>query len=351
MRFRKRINSNGIAIIASSTICLVIIGLIALLRPTAWKDWFTITAVLFQLLGSFCLFRFLVNRLVEDRIKLIYKSIYTKKKSRDDFLQKHRTNRLSSIEEEVERWLENREVEIEKMKEQEAFHREFISDVSHELKTPVFSMLGYLSTLLDGAIDDPEVNRNYLERAKASAERMSLIIETLGLISRFENFQIVPNYTCFNLEEAVKIIFDDYEIEAKECGVSLMFRNKMLSEPIVYADQHLIEHVVANLVENSIRYRNKEKPYMKSTIYDMHEKVFVEVSDNGVGVPENDLPRIFERFYRVDKARSREKGGSGLGLAIVKNIIDAHNQNITVRSTIGNGTTFSFTLDKSTSQK
>jgi two-component system phosphate regulon sensor histidine kinase PhoR len=240
-------------------------------------------------------------------------------------------------------------VELQKMKEQEVYHREFLGNVSHELRTPVFNVQGYITTLLDGAIDDVEVNRDYLERAKAGTDRMILILNSLDLISQFEHYQLVPNFTNFDFEEVVNLIFDDYEIEAKERGVKLIYRNKIQSVPMVYADQILIEHVIANLIENSIRYSANHEPYIKITLYDMHEKILVEVSDNGIGVAESDLPRLFERFYRADKARSREKGGSGLGLAIVKQTIDAHNQNITVRSTLGDGTTFSFTLDKSNS--
>ena len=143
-----------------------------------------------------------------------------------------------------------------------------------------------------------------------------------------------------------KKVLDDFEMSAKEHNVALFLRNKTGTIPMVHADSRQIEQVISNLVTNSIRYCSNNEAYIKITIYDMHEKILVEVSDNGIGVSESDLPRLFERFYRTDKARSREKGGSGLGLAIVKHIIEAHNQNITVRSTLGKGTTFSFTLDK-----
>jgi two-component system phosphate regulon sensor histidine kinase PhoR len=241
-----------------------------------------------------------------------------------------------------------REAELEKMQERETYRREFLGNVSHELKTPVFNIQGYISTLLDGAINDSEVNRNYLERTEVSLQRMISIINDLNEISQFENNQVVLHYSNFNLKDLIQEVFDDFEIKAKEYGVNLSFRNKTQSEPpMVYADNRQIKQVISNLVENSIRYLGEKEPYTKITIYDMHEKFFVEISDNGIGVSENDLPRIFERFYRTDQARSREQGGSGLGLAIVKHIINAHQQNITVRSTLKQGSTFGFTLDKS----
>jgi two-component system phosphate regulon sensor histidine kinase PhoR len=290
--------------------------------------------------------QFLIKRFIENRIKLIYKIIYTKKKSRESFLKKFNELGFSGVEQEVQDYVEKREMKLEKMKEQEAYRREFLGNISHELKTPIFNIQGYISTLLDGAIDDNLVSRNYLERTEASIQRMISIINDLDVISQFENNQVVPQYSNFDLEVLIQEICDDFEIKAKDHGINLWFRNKGKSA-MVSADNQQIKQVISNLVENSIRYLGDDEPYTKITIYDMHEKIFVEVSDNGIGVSEEDLPRIFERFYRTDKARSREKGGSGLGLAIVKHIINAHNQNITVRSTLGEGTTFSFTLDKS----
>jgi len=346
MNFEKYISSNFIALIASALVGLSTAGLVVLLSSALW---ITLLGAVAQFIALYLIFRFLISRFVENRIKLIYKSIYTQKKSRADFLKKHHTLELSGIEQEVQDWLQKREVKLEKMKEQEAYQREFIGDVSHELKTPIFNIQGYITTLLDGAIDDPEVNRNYLERTEASIERMISIINDLDNISQFESNQILPECSNFDLESLIKEIFDDFEMKAKERGVTLIFRNKTQFVPMVYADNNQIKQVISNLVENSIRYLGEDKPYTKITIYDMHEKIFVEVSDNGIGVSESDLPRIFERFYRTDKARSREKGGTGLGLAIVKHIINAHNQTITVRSTLDQGTTFSFTLDKSNS--
>jgi len=350
MTFKRHISSDQIALISAAAICLFTGSLAILQRLISWPYWFAIIIVIIQFFVSYWVFRFLLKRFIENRIKLIYKSIYSKKKTRKDFLNTHRQFGLSGVEQEVQDWLLKREVELERMKERETYRKEFLGNVSHELKTPVFNIQGYITTLLDGAINDPEVNRNYLERTEVSLERMISIINDLDVISEFEGMQMVPQYSNFNLEVLIQEIFDDFEIKAKEYGVNLSFRNKAQDEPMmVYADNRQIKQVISNLVENSIRYLGEKDPYIKITIYDMHEKVFVEVSDNGIGVSESDLPRIFERFYRTDKARSREQGGSGLGLAIVKHIIKAHNQNITVRSTLGQGSTFGFTLDKSSS--
>jgi two-component system phosphate regulon sensor histidine kinase PhoR len=344
---KKYISTSTIALIASAMVCLFSIGLITLLKPELWQDWEIIFGIAIQFFCAYSVFVFLINRFVENRIKLIYKSIYTQKKSRTDFLKKYRELGLSGVEQEVQHWLEKSETELEKMKESEAYRREFLGNVSHELKTPIFNIQGYITTLLDGAINDAEVNRNYLERTEASIERMISIVNDLEVISRFENNQLELQLTDFNLETLITEIFDDFEIKAKDCCVNFMFRSKTQFAPIVRADNRQIKQVISNLVENSIRYRGAVEPYTKITIYDMHEKVLVEVSDNGIGVSESDLPRLFERFYRTDRARSREQGGSGLGLAIVKHIIEAHRQNITARTTLGAGTTFTFTLDKS----
>ncbi|MCL2413048.1 MAG: ATP-binding protein [Bacteroidales bacterium] len=346
MTFKKYVSSNQIALIAAVAVCLFTLGLALFLRYMQWAYWHTIIAVVILFLGSYLIFQFLLKKFIENRLKVIYKTIYSKKKTRDDFLKIHRELGLSGVEREVQDWLVKREIALEKLKETEAFRREFLGNVSHELKTPVFNIQGYISTLLDGAINDSNVNKNYLERTEISLQRMISIINDLDIISNFENNQVVPNYSEFNLETLIKEVFDDFEIKAKEHGVHLSFRNKTSSKPMVYADNQQIKQVVSNLVENSIRYLDKDNPYTKITIYDMHEKVLVEISDNGIGVAESDLPRIFERFYRTDKARSREKGGSGLGLAIVRHIINAHNQNISARSTLGEGSTFSFTLDR-----
>jgi two-component system phosphate regulon sensor histidine kinase PhoR len=312
-------------------------------------NWFTIAIIAVLFAASFLLLHFLIKRFIENRIKIIYKTIYAPKKNRESFLKKYKNSGFSGIEQEVQDWVSKREMRMERMKEQDAYRREFLGNVSHELKTPIFNVQGYISTLLDGAIDDPEVNRNYLERTEASIERIISILNNLDTISQFENNQVLPEYSDFDLEVLVREIFDDFEIKAKDHGVKLSFRNKARAELIVRADSGQIRQVISNLVENSIRYLGKNEPYAKITVYDMHEKFFVEISDNGIGIAENDIYRIYERFFRTDKARSREKGGSGLGLAIVKHIINAHNQNISVRSTLGEGTTFSFTLDKADS--
>ncbi len=295
--FKKSISSNRIALIASATVCLFTIGLIILLKPTLWTYWFTIPGVIIQFSGSFLVFRFLINQFVEDRIKLIYKSIYTHKKSRADFLKKHRKVGLAGVEQEVQTWLKKREIELEKMKEQEVYRKEFLGNVSHELKTPIFNIQGYISTLLDGAMEDPEVRRNYLERTEASIERMISIINDLEVISRLENNRVVLKYSNFDIMLLAKKVLDDFEMSAKEHNVALFLRNKTGTIPMVHADSRQIEQVISNLVTNSIRYCSNNEAYIKITIYDMHEKILVEVSDNGIGVSESDLPRNRDGAY------------------------------------------------------
>ncbi|CAG0901737.1 unnamed protein product [Darwinula stevensoni] len=241
---------------------------------------------------------------------------------------------LKTIEQEVKAWALESAEDMEKLEALATYRRRFLGDVSHELKTPIFNIQGFLHTLLDGAIDDPEVNMNYLMRASKNVERLQAIVEDLETINKLESGQMVLDENEFNLKNLVEEVFLDLEMRAKEKSVTLKFKEGAASSYQVIADKESIRQVLLNLVHNSIKY-GKEGGTTKVSFYDMANAVLVEVSDNGIGIGEDHLDHVFDRFYRIDKSRSRDAGGTGLGLSIVKHIIEAHDQTITVRSTKG----------------
>lgn len=291
--------------------------------------------------------RFVIHQFIYAKVKLIYKNIHELKLGSDeeeDLIA--RSSDLSTVEQEVSEWAEQRQEEIRELKERESFRREFIGNVSHELKTPIFNIQGYILTLLDGAIDDPKINTKYLHRANRSVERMINLVQDMDVLNRLESGVMDLRYQDFNIVKSCKEVFEMLESKAQKKGITLKFKKEYDRPYNVKADPHRIEQVLANLVANAVKY-GKEGGYVEIGVFDMDEKYLIEVADNGMGIPETDVPRIFERFYRVDKSRSRDVGGSGLGLAIVKHIIDSHKQTINVRSKEGIGSTFSFTLKKS----
>ena len=253
---------------------------------------------------------------------------------------------FKSMEQEIEGWREDRRIEVEQMQKLENYRKEYLGNVSHELKTPIFNIQGYLHTLLDGGLEDPSINRNYLQRAANSVERMIHIVEDLQAISMLEAGELELEYDRFDVVALTKDIIDSLEMRAKEKKIDLILKHAADEKVFVYADRQRIRQVITNLITNSIRY-GKEGGETKIRYNDTGIKVIAEVADTGIGIPDKFLPRIFERFYRVDKGRSREQGGTGLGLAIVKHIVEAHRQTIGVMSTEGVGSVFTFTLQKS----
>lgn len=253
-------------------------------------------------------------------------------------------NEIHNLDLEIRAWAEDRKDEIERLKKLEVYRKEFLGNVSHELKTPIFNIQGYVLTLLDGGLEDPSINKNYLERAEKSIDRMITIVDDLEAISQLETGELQIEPERFDIYTLAKDVADAQEMKATTKGIILTFPED--SKPIfVFADRFRIRQVLVNLIVNSVKY-GKEYGETKIRFYDVGENVMVEIADNGIGIEKEHLPRLFERFYRVDKSRSREQGGTGLGLAIVKHIIEAHNQSINVMSTEGAGTVFSFTLKK-----
>ena len=288
---------------------------------------------------SFVIIFYLVKKFFYEKIRVIYKIIYKFKGT-----SSIRELDIDIVEKEAEEWAEAKEEELRQMKKDESYRREFIGNVSHELKTPIFNIQGYVQTLLDGGLQDDTINMKYLQRADKSVERMINIVEDLEVISRLETEQSELDIQSFNINNLVNEVFDQLEIQAQEMDISFELNNQSNTN-FANGDRAKLQQVFINLVSNSIKY-GKKRGKTIVRILDMDDNILVEVADNGIGIDQVSLSRLFERFYRVDKNRSREIGGTGLGLAIVKHILEGHNQTISVRSTKGVGSTFSFILEK-----
>ena len=302
-------------------------------------DEITVLPLVFLFIAVLVLIYYIIRNFFHEKIKVIYKNIY-KFKGASNILELD----IDNVEKEAEEWADAKEEELKQMKQDENYRREFIGNVSHELKTPIFNIQGYVQTLLDGGIDDNAVNMKYLKRTNKSVDRMINIVEDLEVISRLETEQSELDIQPFNIVVLVQDVFDALEMTANEMQISLELNNETQTN-LVMGDRDKIQQVMMNLVSNSIKY-GKENGKTRVNFFDMHQNMLIEVADNGIGIEEEALGRLFERFYRVDKNRSREIGGTGLGLAIVKHILEGHNQTINVRSTKGEGSTFSFILAK-----
>jgi two-component system phosphate regulon sensor histidine kinase PhoR len=289
---------------------------------------------------------YFIGFFIFEKIKPIYRTIYNTRISGKE-LRKNLNGRdiINEVKNEVGDWARNKTEEIDQLRQLEKYRREFLGNVSHELKTPIFNIQGYILTLLDGGLEDNSINRLYLERAEKSINRMISIVEDLESISRLESGELKLVFEDFNIVSLVYDVFEFQEMLAQKQGIKLMFGGNYEKPIRVHADKKRIIEVVNNLVINSIKY-GKKNGITTVSFYEIGDQIVVEIADTGMGIAEKDITRIFERFYRTDKSRSRDQGGTGLGLSIVKHIIEAHDQNITVRSKFGEGSTFTFTLDK-----
>ncbi len=290
--------------------------------------------------AAYFIFYFLMKRFIQRRLFLIYRMIQGK-----ELKNLSLDAMIESADLDVEEWNKDKAIEIVRLKEQEAFRREFLGNLAHELKTPVFSIQGYIHTLLDGGLEDPNINRIFLERASKATDRMSSILEDLDKISRLQEGRVKISKQNFDIVQLVNEVLEDSEIKAKEKNIALscICTENQIS---VLADRQKIAQVLANLINNALFYGN-QNGYCKIYINSFDDLVQLEIKDNGLGIDPKHLPRLFERFYRVEKSRNRHEGGSGIGLAVVKHIIESHQQTISVKSEIGKGSSFIFSLDKS----
>jgi two-component system, OmpR family, phosphate regulon sensor histidine kinase PhoR len=307
--------------------------------------WIISLLALFIFGLSYALSKYYIEKFIYQKIKLIYKNIHGLKSGRNGLL-KEKTENLDNVNEAVLEWGALQRTEIEELKKMAAYRREFLGNVSHELKTPIFNIQGYVLTLLDGGLEDETINKDYLLRTERSINRLIAIVEDLEEISRLESGELKLNMQRFDLVELINDVIEFLEMKARKNKAMVSLDNPHERQLFVKADKKRIRQVLINLIENAIKYGDKEENKILIRFFDMDENYLIEVKDNGPGISEDTLPRLFERFYRTDRGRSRDTGGTGLGLAIVKHIIVAHNQTITVRSKLGQGATFSFTLAK-----
>ena len=294
--------------------------------------------------ATFFLIQFRVEHFIYKRVKKIYDDVSLLETT--SYVNQPVTTDMATLTKEVKKFARDKKLEIETLKIREEYRKEFLGNVSHELKTPLFTIQGYLLTLLDGAMEDKNIRKKYLERAEKGVERLIYIVKDLDMITKLEVGEINLDVTKFDIVEVIQNVFDLFEMKAANKNITLTFDTKYAKPIWVMADQEKIQQVVTNLVVNSIKY-GKKGGTTEVGIEDLtKDKVIVRITDNGEGIEKQNISRLFERFYRVDKSGARSEGGSGLGLAIVKHIIEGHDEKIYVESQIGVGSEFSFTLEK-----
>ncbi|MVZ66803.1 sensor histidine kinase [Sphingobacterium sp. DK4209] len=297
----------------------------------------------------FSLLNYVFQKFVYERIKAVYKLIHNLKLGKElkDALGDHKSDDpIGDAEKEVRDWAKQKTSEINQLKAQEKFRKEFLSNISHEFKTPLFAIQGYIETLQDGMIEDnPDMAVSFLKKASKNLDRLSYLIHDLDEIAKLESGQVLISKEKFDIQILIRETIDYLEDKASDSEIQLKFNPKSHNPILVKADRKKIQQVLVNLIDNSIKYGSRGGKTQIKAI-PLIDQILIEITDNGQGIEEKNLPRVFERFFRTDKSRSRDIGGSGLGLAIVKHIIEAHQQNVHVRSTEGIGTTFSFTLEK-----
>jgi len=306
--------------------------------------WFAVIFAFSLYIFAFFVIQYRVEVFIYRRVKKIYDDVSFLESA--SFRNQPITTDMATLTREVKKFATDKKMEIETLKVREEYRREFLGNVSHELKTPLFTVQGYLLTLLDGAMDDKNIRKKYLQRAEKGVERLIFIVQDLDMITRLEVGDLNLNLSTFNIVEVVQNVFDLLEMKAEKKNIILSFDNKYSKPIMVFADREKIQQVITNLIVNSIKY-GKVNGFTEVGIEDLVDsKIIVRVKDNGEGIEKQYIPRLFERFYRVDKSGARAEGGSGLGLSIVKHIIEAHGEKIYVESQFGVGSEFSITLEK-----
>ena len=293
---------------------------------------------------SFLIIQYRTERFIYDRIKKIYDEVSIL--NEDEFIRASTTTDIDSLSNSVKNYVQGKRIEIKNLTERDSFRKDFLGNVSHELKTPLFTVQGYILTLIEGGINDKMIRDKYLERANKGVDRLVAIVKDLDMIAKLETEGLKMNYEVFNIIDLIQNVFDLFEMKAKKRNITLQF-DKIYDYPVfVNGDKERIEQVLINLVVNSVKYgKTNGITTVGIELYTEHQFI-IKVIDNGEGIKQEHIPRLFERFYRVDQSRSREQGGSGLGLSIVKHIIEAHNETMLINSTFKEGSEFSFTMKK-----
>lgn len=305
-----------------------------------WILLFAISSYLF----AFFVIQYRIEHFIYRRVKKIYDDLTLLESS--SFSKKGITTDMATLTQEIDKYARDKKLEIETLKVREEYRKEFLGNVSHELKTPLFTVQGYIETLMDGAVNDENVRGKYLKQANKGVERLIYIIKDLDMITKLEAGDLNLKLETFDVVEVVRNVFELLEMKASKKKITLTFDMEYDKPIMVVADKDRIQQVITNLVVNSIKYGHQKGTTEVSVENLIKNKVIVRVTDNGEGIAKENIPRLFERFYRIDKSRSRKEGGSGLGLSIVKHIIEAHNEKIYVESELGVGSEFSFTLEK-----
>ncbi|OSZ78093.1 two-component sensor histidine kinase [Chitinophagaceae bacterium IBVUCB1] len=333
--------------IISAVVLSTINALLSLFLLFDWHAALIVFGITFVI--TYWIYYYTLQRFIYRKIKLIYKLIFqTKATKKEEFFYNNilPQKSIEEVRDDVERWAIQKRDEVEVLRANEQFRKEFLMNLAHELRTPVFTIQGYVDTLLNGALDDTTVNRKFLANANKGIDRLVQLLDDLDEISKLESGRIPIIQESFVIQDLVKDAYEELSLKAKKKNIDLQIK-KGTERPLeVYADKPKIKQVLANLIENAIKYGN-EGGTITAGFYEVDgSHIYTEISDDGPGISEEHLPRIFERFYRADRSRSREIGGTGLGLAIVKHIIEAHGQSVTVRSTLGVGSSFGFSLEK-----
>lgn len=346
MLLTKNLTPQQLSLFTSLILCIPVSLGVYIIREDLWVV--LVCTILFAALG-YGLILFTLQKFIYRKIKLIYKFIYqTKATKREETYYKYilPQKSIDEVREDVEKWAEQRQGEIELLKANEVFRREFLQNLAHELKTPIFALQGYNDTLLDGASENPEILKKFLEKSGKNIDRLVNLVNDLDEISKLESGELPIYKENFIIHDLIKEVYDSLSIKIAKKNIKPGFKKGTESPLWVFADKEKIRQVLINLVENAYKYGNEGGQIVASVYNTDGKRVLIEIGDDGIGIAEEHLGRIFERFYRTDLARSRKVGGSGLGLSICKHIIEAHGQTIHVRSKPDVGTTIGFTLER-----
>ena len=344
MKLKKTYSFSLLSSVYLTITLLLISALISFLLPEDKKLLSILVFFPTIFIISFLIIQYRTERFIYDRIRKIYDEVSVL--NEDEFTRASATTDIDSLSNSVKNYVQGKRIEIKNLTERDSFRKDFLGNVSHELKTPLFMVQGYILTLTEGAINDKLIRDKYLERANKGVDRLVAIVKDLDMIAKLETEGLKLNYAVFNIIDLIQNVFDLFEMKAKKRNITLQF-DKLYDYPVfVNGDKERIEQVLINLVVNSIKY-GKLNGLTTVGIESYNENKFIiKVIDNGEGIKEEHISRLFERFYRVDQSRSREQGGSGLGLSIVKHIVEAHNETVLINSTFKKGSEFSFTMKK-----